>query len=438
MSGSINETGSHGGGSMAYREINKENAGEYVKSVSDFFAPDANLSIYEMGESEEDGDGYINFVYRIYDEDGNSLILKQARENPRNPTAKGLPIQQTRNLIEAEIMKIKHAIVPDYIPEVYYIDEENHLYLCEDCKDLKVLRMELIKGKTFPKFAKQIGEFIAKTNFYTSEIYMDPVQHRRLQEHFMNSKMRQVFEVLLFLDTQYTHRDVKNSPVYSPEREAMGEAVWNDKAVQTELLKMRHLHMKKSECLVHGDLHTSNVLIDDENMKIIDQEYTYMGLASCDTGYLVGSILYEYIRWGYVDDFDEEKREELSRYAFDTIHDLIETYIEVYKECWEKDAKDMYRDYEGYRESLMRDFIQEVTGSAGAQILSRIGTLGQLPDVDTIEDDQMRFDCCRVCLMMARQLILNWENVQTLEEMMDLIENSTKAAKLITTAAAEV
>lgn len=422
---------------MAYQEITKDNVVDYIRAAGDFFSPDANLSVYEFGSSDEDGDGYINFIYRVYDDQGNSVILKQAKENPRNPSIKGAPIHQERNLTEAEIMRIKHAIVPDYIPEIYHVDPENHLYICEDCGDLGIMRFELIKGKTFPKFARQMGEFLAKTNFYTSEIYMDPVLHRKLQETFMNSKMRQIFEVLLFLDEDFANRSVETSPVYSPERLSMGRAVWDDKQVKTELLKMRHLHMKKAECLVHGDLHTSNILLDQDNMKIIDQEYTYMGLASCDTGYLVGSILYEFVRWFFVDDFDIEKRIELSQYALNAIYDLLTAYIEIYRECWEQDAKDMYRDYDGYRESLMEQFIREVAGSAGAQIVSRIGRLGQLPDVDTIEDDEMRYDACRVCLMIAKQLILNWESITTPEQLIDFIEKAAQAALMITQSAKE-
>lgn len=417
---------------MAYKEITKDNVIDYIRSVSDYFKPEAELSVYEFGSSEEDGDGYINFIYRVSDEEGNSLILKQAKENPRNPSITGAPIHQERNLTEAEIMRIKHAIVPEYIPEIYHIDPENHLYLCEDCGDRGIMRFEMIKGKTFPKFAEQMGEFLAKTNFYTSEIYMDPVLHRKLQETFMNSKMRQIFEVLLFLDEDFANRNVESSPVYSPERLAMGRAQWNDKAVKTELIKMRHLHMKKAECLVHGDLHTSNILIDQDTMKIIDQEYTYMGLASCDTGYLVGSILYEFVRWFFVRDFDIEKRIELSQAALDYIYGLLTSYIEIYKECWERDAKDMYKEFDGYREYLMEQFIREVTGSAGAQIMSRIGRLGELPDVDTIENDEMRYDACRVSLMIARQLILNWESITTPEQLIDLIEKSAEAALMIT------
>lgn len=97
-------------------------------------------------------------------------------------------------------MEIKGAIVPEYVPEIYDVDKQNHIYICEDCSNLRIMQLpEMMKGMQFPNFPEQIGEFLAKTNFYTSEIYMDAVEYRRLQTAFMNPSMRLVFEIGLFL-----------------------------------------------------------------------------------------------------------------------------------------------------------------------------------------------------------------------------------------------
>ena len=48
-------------------DITKENIVDYVKSRLDFFKADGDIRVSAVGEGnpEEDGDGFINYVFRI-------------------------------------------------------------------------------------------------------------------------------------------------------------------------------------------------------------------------------------------------------------------------------------------------------------------------------------------------------------------------------------
>ena len=39
-------------GCKNFKDINKETVKDYLKECTDYFAPDARLSVYEIGESE--------------------------------------------------------------------------------------------------------------------------------------------------------------------------------------------------------------------------------------------------------------------------------------------------------------------------------------------------------------------------------------------------
>ena len=67
-----------------------------------------------------------------------------------------------------------------------------------------------------------------------------------------------------------------------------------DPKVITERYKLRWLFITKGEALVHGDFHTSNVFIDQEEMKVIDMEYTFCGPMSYDLGYMESHLLSQY------------------------------------------------------------------------------------------------------------------------------------------------
>lgn len=410
----------------SYQDLNRDSVITYLKETG-YFDQDAVLHVYEIGDGEEDGDGFINFLYRVWDDNGRSVIVKQAKTYYKAFGEGVGPFVLERNATEAEVMQIKSAITPAYLPEVYRVDRENHLYLCEDCSDLKILRFELMKGRKFEGLAEKIGDFMAKSNFYTSEYYLDATVFKELQIKFMNPKQRIVFEMGLFLKDERAieAEDPRNNPDTDPERLAMGDAPWKDIAFRTEMLKLRDIHMKHAECLVHGDLHTSNIMVSDTAMKIIDQEYSFMGAFSSDAGYLLGSILYEYIRWFYMPGHPESFCADFRQYILRFMETVINQYCKTFTACWQADAKATYRPYDAFRESILDRFIQEMCGYIGTQIISRVGGLVPLPDLDTLDSHEDHIEACRLAMTLAYYLIMHRCDMTCIEDITATIEKVT-------------
>ena len=152
--------------------LSKENVVDYVKSRLDFFNPDGDIKVSAIGEGtvEEDGDGFINFVYRVSD-GVHHLIVKQSTLESRSKGSFTLDLNRYK--LEYDALKICAAIVPDLIPKLYDCDEENRVFITEDVSYLRISRFQLLKGVTYPKLADQIARYMAATQFYTSEYYLD-------------------------------------------------------------------------------------------------------------------------------------------------------------------------------------------------------------------------------------------------------------------------
>jgi 5-methylthioribose kinase len=413
---------------MDYKNLTPESAAAYIKNETDLFPEDADLDVYEIGSggnNANDGDGFINFVFRITDtKTHHSVILKQARDYAR--TFKGdTPFIPERNATEAKLMAIKSAITPDYIPEIYRVDETNHLYICEDCGNLKIWRFALDAGKIYPKIPKMVGELVAKNNFYTSELYLEPEVHQKLEATFNNATMRNLFENILFLHIITTPEEK------DPVRLEMANVIWQDHAFRTEMLKLRHIYMAKSECLIHSDLHTSNIMVDADHMKTIDMEYAFMGPCSADSGYLIGNFLYQYLRWFYCPATEDSTPEEMRAYALDCIRDFLNTYFDVFKACWAKDVRKIYQGFDDYRDYLLDRYFHETVGFIGCQIMSRIGRDTATPDIDTIPDKNDQYEACRILLLIAQYLVLHRKEITDTDDLIktvvELTETSRKA-----------
>lgn len=94
----------------------------------DYSSP-LTISVVGDGDVEDDGDGYLNFIFRVSD-GVKTIIVKQGRATGRIEGFTNLSTERTR--LEYETMKIREAIVPEYIPKIYLYDEDNQIFITED------------------------------------------------------------------------------------------------------------------------------------------------------------------------------------------------------------------------------------------------------------------------------------------------------------------
>ncbi|MEX6631908.1 S-methyl-5-thioribose kinase, partial [Providencia rettgeri] len=77
-------------------------------------------------------------------------------------------------------------------------DQEMALFAMEYLSPHIILRKEVMAGKKFPKLAEDIGTFIAKTLFYTSDIGMKADQKKALTAQFsLNHELCKITEDLI-------------------------------------------------------------------------------------------------------------------------------------------------------------------------------------------------------------------------------------------------
>ena len=131
------------------------------------------------------------------------MILKQAL-----PYAKKYPefkLPQERAVLEADILKIENEYCPKYAPTLYYFDEEMFINLMEDANEHLIMRDGLMQHVDYPKFAKQIGEFLARTLFYTSDFYLPSDEKKAMVVRFTNPVMCKITEDLIFTQPWMEH-----------------------------------------------------------------------------------------------------------------------------------------------------------------------------------------------------------------------------------------
>ena len=392
-------------------ELEKDNIQEYLKTQMPGLDYSKPLHIHRLGDgnAEEDGDGYLNFIYRV--SDGHTkLILKQGRDHGARGLTQTFEVPIDRNKLEYETMKIRRTIVPEYVPGLYFYDAENSIMAVEDVSHLKVLRYQFNKNVCFPLFAKQIADFMAKSHFYTSEYYLDTKTFRDLTVHFMNHEMRNVFDDMLFItQTDQMQYGVPVDEGYMP----FVKKIILDPLVVEARYEMRHKYITNGEALVHADLSTSNIMMDERELKVIDMEYTFCGPFASDIGYLESNILSQFICAGYRPFENEAERNRFREYCLDTMAGIFDEYVRVFFECWDRDAKDRYRNVLGLKEQIAKQLLSDVVGFTATATINRCSGPFTLSEYNETGSEKNRAQAVCTAMVFARTSILKRDTYKT-------------------------
>lgn len=338
-------------------KITKENIIPYIKQHMPDFDDTHPVSVSIMGEEpnadEGEGDGHVNFVFKIKTSSGN-YVLKQGLEKTLHSEAS---IASYRNECECDTLSILQDIVPEYVPRILFQDRENHVFMMEFIENLKAIRFQLMKENQIPNLGMEVGHFLARSSFYTSEYYLPRAKFRSLQSKFENTELRQIMEDGIFLNRFGT--DLQPDIYNNWER---FRQISDDPSCQTNRLRLRRKFMTHSDCLIHSDFHTSNVFLSDDGIKMLDFEFSFMGPFGYDLGYFTGSIMATYCAACFKKYSSEQERKQCKAYLLTTIKMLFDSYNETFSECWKKDAKKEYQGQEGFLKSILQEMLQDAAG----------------------------------------------------------------------------
>jgi 5-methylthioribose kinase len=366
---------------LAVLELDPGNLADYLRSRTDLLDGSAPVEVRAVtgGPESPEEEGFVNFIFRVQQGE-QSWIVKQSRCYLRAADLKR-DLSPERNYSEYLAFVLRAGIDKGSVPRMHFVDQANNVFVMEDLRDreLRPLRYQLNEGIEFPRFAGQVADFLASNHFFTSELFLDKDTFRRLQIDFANLSMRAVME-----DVVLTRMLIV--PDESPLNQ-LGTRAWQDPELRLELMRIRDVLIRKGECLIHGDLHTSNLFTHVDHMRVIDMEYAFVGPFSYDLGYLLANFISQYAAFTFNTRFPLPKRQRFQRYLLATISEVLNSYFRRFAEHFASSAKPIYADTVGYLDDyLFPEVLHEAIGFMAAANLHRIANLAPFPDFDSIPD----------------------------------------------------
>lgn len=382
---------------------------DFARRHSGQFEAGATLNV------EEIGDGNINFVYRVFEPGGASVIIKQALPYVRI-IGEGWPLSQDRIRIEAEALMLEADYCPDLVPKVYHFDADRSAIVMEDIGAYENLRHALVARARLPHLADQLGRFCADTLFHTSDLYLDAHRKKEMVARFINPDLCKITEDLFFWDPYCDHERNNINPLIHSE----AEALWNDEPLKLEVARLKHRFLCAAEALVHGDLHSGSVFANAEGTRVIDPEFAYFGPIGFDVGSLIGNLLLNYAGQSQLPG-DAAERQAYREWLLQAVATFWNTFSGRFLGHMEAHTADPSLDLPVYREALLDDLLADSLGYAGTELVRRTIGLAHVLDLEAIEDAQQRALAETLALRLGRTLILERHAFDSIEAVLERI-----------------
>lgn len=378
---------------LEHFRMSATDAVEYTKYFG-IFSNEAEL------RGEEIGDGNINYIFRVVeDKTGKSVVLKQADKFLRSS---GRPLDLDRSRIEAEILKLEGEYAPEFVPEIYRYDDIMCVIVMEDISEYKNLRKELMDGKIFENFADEISSFLADTLLPTTDLVLDRGEKKNRVKAFINKELCDISECLVFTEPYVNDR---NRNIVIPENmEFVKKYLYDDKELHVEAAKLKNNFMNNAQALIHGDLHSGSIFINEKGMKVIDPEFSFYGPMGYDIGNVIGNLFFPLINRKYLME-SGEKKDEFIEWLSKTIADIFDMFVIKFHKKYKEIVKDPLYVNEGFENWYLNQIIADSVGAAGMEIIRRVVGDSKVMEVTNIENIEKRVKVEKELIQIGIRLV---------------------------------
>jgi 5-methylthioribose kinase len=412
----------------SYGNLTVAGVANYLKEKK-VFPADADLSVVDLHAVKESIEGFVNLIYHVYDQSGKSVIMKQMLSLPRfriedeknntveETNGEGWILDLGRMRSEIATLIFWNSVYPGISPEIYLFDEPNRIIVMEDLMDLSLLRFELCRMVKHGHFTAKIGAFFARNLFFSSNLHLTNYKKSEVERFFINPEYTALAP---FLFRESIGVSWEREMVFgTDEKRAL---LVDDPQIQAEFKRLENKFLHDKECLIHTDLHSSNIMISFDDVRIIDGEFAGFGPLAQDFGRLTGSLTLNYISWFGDESPTATEKADFQAYLLTTITDLYRTFHNEFRQLVETHRDESYSLKSLDVDAYLIDQLQNALSYTGVNVLSRLSNRGICYDLLRLPESK-RLLPCLLGMDIAREVMRNHKNYTSINDYIQLLKN---------------
>lgn len=348
---------------------------------------------------EDLADGNVNLVFRVSSPAGRSIIVKQSLPWARKYPDFKLPLD--RAVREHGILQSYVAHCPEFVPEVYHFDAAMFVCIMQDLRPHVILRAGLQAQQQYPLLARHLGEFLARSLFFSSDLALPSAEKKARVPEFINPVLVKAQEDVCF--TQPLQQHAHNH--CHPDLANTADALRRNEALYAAVLRMKRLYMTSAEALLHGDLHTGSMLVTPTDTRVFDPEFGFYGPMAYDLGCLMAHLYIGHVCQPVFATAVSEKAAP-GMNQLQLAADIWQVFSQQFTELARTQAVAGEWQSDAYIAAYVQELLQDSMAFAGVELIRRTIGLAHAPEWEGMADEPALVPAARQCLLIAQQWLL--------------------------------
>ena len=376
----------------------------------------------------EVGDGNLNLVF-IVDGPCGSACVKQALPYLR-AAGPSWPIPLERAFFESSYYAAVAPYVGTLIPKIYHYDSRQYCTVMERLSPHIILRQGLIAGRRYPNLGRDVGEYVARACFFTSDLAW-PFERKMegLALFAANKPLVRITVDLVFTEPYFSSPRNRHT---SPQLDTLVAELRRDGALKAAAARFGQKFLCEAQALVHGDLHSGSVMVTEADTRVIDPEFAFYGPIGFDLGAFFGNLLLSwYSQPGHAT--ADDARRAYQEWLLEQTVSFWETFRRRFLALWSdhgkgdafpvsmfsapQDSIALHAARGAFLDSLLADML----GFGACKMIRRILGFAHVIDFEAIRDPEVRGGCEAGALAMAHTLLTHPEQFQSLRAVIDAV-----------------
>ena len=383
----------------------------------------------------EVGDGNLNLVF-IVEGPGGSVCVKQALPYVR-AAGPSWPMSPERAFFENSYYRTVAPYVGASIPKIYHYDPELYCIVMERLSPHIILRHGLIAGHRYNNIARDIGEYIARACFFTSDLAR-PFEPKMdgMALFAANKPLLRITVDLVFTDPYFASARNRHT---SPQLDEIVSNLRCDGPLKVAAARFGQKFLTEAQALIHGDLHSGSVMATENDSRVIDPEFAFYGPIGFDLGAFFGNLLLNWFSQPGHSTSDDD-RVPYQEWILQQAKIFWEVFRGSFLSLWNEhpggdafptaifSTTDDNTSLKSARLAFLDSLFADMLGFGACKMIRRILGFAHVSDFECIQDAALRADCEAGALAMAHLLLTHPEQFQSVDDVIDAAPRMVRRA----------
>jgi 5-methylthioribose kinase len=340
------------------------------------------------------------------------------------------PMTLERAFFEASYYAAVAPWVGGLIPRIHHYDPELYCTVMECLTPHIILRQGLIAGRRYPNVARDVGAYIARASFFTSD-FARPFEHKMdgMALFARNKELVRITVDLVFCDP---YRPSERNRHTSPQLDELVAELRGDGPLKVAAAHFGRKFLNEAQALVHGDLHSGSVMVTADDTRVIDPEFAFYGPIGFDLGAFLGNLLLSwYAQPGHAT--AQDSRSAYRLWILEQATTFWQSFRTGFLASWAENAHgdalptSMFTGagetstLEAARSAFLDGLFADMLGFGACKMIRRIVGFAHVIDFDWIKDLDQRARCEAGALALARTLLSHPEQFRSMQDVIDAV-----------------